>query len=568
MKPSIYSLSLSFAVATVLSSCSTVPAGSPSGGVGGAGDQQFYGTDEPFAAEAVYFLLTDRFVDGDPANNHTDQGGELHSFDRPLHGPDGRQANIGYLGGDFKGILNNAGYIRDMGFTAIWLTPIVDNPDQAFSGGEPLSFGAHFKDGGKTGYHGYWGVNFYRVDEHLPSPDLSFAELTQRLRGDYGLKLVLDVVANHGSPAYSMPVDQPKYGEIYDAAGTLLADHQNLHPRDLDGDNPLHQFYNHAPGLLQLSDIDENNPAALDYFVGAYLQWIDQGAHALRIDTIKEMPHHFWKKFTDRIRRQHADIFMFAESYSFDADFIAEHTRPENGAVSVLDFPGRKAITGVFENPGSDYASILSYLHLTDGTYANPYELMTFYDNHDMARMNAADSGFINANNWLFTSRGIPVIYYGSEVNFMTGAAEHAGNRNYFGQQRIERAKSHPVHSALTTIANLRKASVALQRGLQINLDFGGDRASFYRVYQQDGVYQTALVLLNKGGQAADFEIAKWLNQGRWREAIGGEVIEIDAPDQALKTTVGANGVKVFLLDRKLNHAGLIRKCRQSQERI
>ena len=97
---------------------------------------EFYGTLEPFASETVYFIVTDRFVDGDPANNFEDQGGEeLGTFDRPVQLEGLPPGNIGYLGGDFKGVLDNAAYIADMGFSAVWLTPIVDNPDEAFTGG-------------------------------------------------------------------------------------------------------------------------------------------------------------------------------------------------------------------------------------------------------------------------------------------------------------------------------------------------------------------------------------------------------------------------------------------------
>ena len=78
---------------------------------------------------------------------------------------------------------------------------------------------------------------------------------------------------------------------------------------------------------------------------------------------------------------------------------------------------------------------------------------MTFYDNHDMARMNASPSGFIDANNWLFTARGIPVVYYGSEIAFMAGNKEHEGNRNYFGPENIARAEANPIHAALAKIA-------------------------------------------------------------------------------------------------------------------
>jgi len=519
----------------------------------------FYGTTLPFASEAVYFLMTDRFVDGDPSNNHVDQGGEFPTFRQPILSEDGRDAYVGYMGGDFKGILDNASYISDMGFTSIWLTPIIDQPDEAFNGGEKIEFGGAFKDGGKTGYHGYWGVNFYQVDEHLPSENLSFKQLTEQLVSQYQIKTVLDVVANHGSPSFTMKgKQQPKYGQIFDQKGQLVADHNNLQPNELDPNNPLHQFYNIKPDIMQLSDLNEENPAVLDYLSGAYLHWIDQGAHAFRIDTIKHMPHSFWKRFSDKIREKHPDFFMFAESYSFDANFIAQHTKAENGGISVLDFPGREAMLKVFENPQSDYSELLSYLHLTNSPYNNPYELMTFYDNHDMSRINTDVNGFIDAHNWLFTSRGIPVIYYGSEIGFMAGTKEHEGNRNYFGVDNIEKAKTHPIKINLSKIANIRKNSIALQKGLQINLEFSGNQASFYRVYQHQGVNQTALVLLNKGDSPARFKLGEFVSAGDWKTAIGEDLELIHG--KQITATVTPHGVSVYLLDQANTNPLLIEK--------
>ncbi len=519
--------------------------------------QSFYGTTEPFASESVYFLMTDRFVDGDPTNNQVDQGGSYPTFRQPIVSEDGQEAFVGYMGGDFKGILDNAQYISDMDFTSIWLTPIVDQPDEAFSGGEKIEFGGAFKDGGKTGYHGYWGINFYQVDEHLPSEDLSFKQLTTALRSNYQMKTVLDVVANHGSPAFSMPSTDSQYGKIYDQNGTIIADHQNLPPDQLDASNPLHKFYNHKTEMVQLSDINENNPEVMEYFVNAYLKWIDQGADAFRIDTIKHMPHSFWKTFSERIRKKHPGFFMFAESYSFDANFIAQHTQTENGQVSVLDFPGREAMLKVFEHKDSDYADITSYLYLTDSPYKNSYDLMTFYDNHDMSRMNADENGFIDAHNWLFTSRGIPVLYYGSEIAFMSGTKEHQGNRNYFGLDGIKKAKTSKVSNALSVIANARKNSIALQKGLQINLEISGDRASFYRIYQHQGVNQTALVLLNKSNSELDFDITKYMAAGKWINPITNEKI-VTTSASTIETKVKAHGVSVYLLNQKNSNKKLL----------
>ncbi len=526
----------------------------------------YVGTTEPFASDAVYFLVTDRFVNGDESNDQREQGGAHRTFDIPVHCPDGIDGNIGYLGGDFKGVLDNASYIRNLGFGAVWITPVIDNPDEAFTGSKPVTCTSSLTDRGKTGYHGYWGINFYTLDEHLPSKNLGFAGLTQGLH-DAGLKVVLDIVGNHGSPAWTMPVRQPQFGQLFDKHGTLIADHQNLPPQQLDPQhNPLHAFYsNIGPvdadkgsifdgSLAELSDFDPHNPAVMDYLVGAYLQWTAQGVDALRIDTIGWLPHPWWHEFVTRIRAQHPGMFMFGEAFDYDAARIAEHTWPANANVSVLDFPLRGALSAVFGKEQKGFEALAAPLHLSSGPYANPYELMTFYDNHDMARLDASDAGFIDAHNWLFTARGIPVIYYGSETGFMRSRAEHAGNRAYFGQPRIDAAPQSPIFAPLQRIARLRQAVPALQRGLQVNERLQGEQAVFYRVLQHGDAAQTALVLLNKGDAAQRFDVRDYLQKGQWRDVLDGGTVAVT---DTLRVDVPAHGVKVFVLDAPVAQAQL-----------
>lgn len=526
----------------------------------------YVGTREPFASQAVYFVVTDRFVNGDPSNDHRDQGGAHPTFDIPVPCPDKVDGNIGYLGGDFKGVLDNAAYIRNLGFGAVWITPIIDNPDQAFTGSKPISCTSTLTDRGKTGYHGYWGVNFYTLDEHLPSKGLDFAAFTRGLHAA-DLKVVLDIVGNHGSPAWTMPVAQPQFGQIFDKDGRLIADHQNLPPQQLDPvHNPLHAFYNNIGpvdgkngsifdgNLAELSDFNEHNPAVMDYLVGAYLQWTAQGVDALRIDTIGWLPHPWWHAFVNRIRAEHPGMFMFGEAFDYDAGKIAEHTWPANANVSVLDFPLRGALSSVFGKEQKGFETLADPLHLLDGPYANPYELMSFYDNHDMARLDASDAGFIDAHNWLFTARGIPVIYYGSETGFMRSRAEHAGNRAYFGQERVNDAPKSPIFAPLQRIARLREATPALQRGLQVNERLQGDEAVFFRVLQQGDTAQTALVLLNKGDTARSIEVRRYLQAGTWRDALGGASQTVTG---SLTADVPAHGVRVFVLDAQVEQTAL-----------
>ena len=549
--------------ALLLAACSGKPADPPAAAAVPAA-AQVHGTLEPFASEAIYFVLTDRFVNGDPSNDQREQGGAHPTFDLPLPPCDGQAGNIGYLGGDFRGLLDNAAYIRDLGFTAVWLTPIVDNPDQAFTGGDAITCTGFLTDRGKTGYHGYWGVNFHRLDEHLPSAGLDFAGLTAGLRA-HGLKTVLDIVGNHGSPAWTMPVAQPQFGQLFDAEGRLVADHQNLPPDKLDpAHNPLHAFYNTKPDLAQLSDLNADNPAVMDYLVDAYLHWIGQGVDALRIDTIRHQPLAFWKTFSDRIRARYPGMYMFGEAFDYEAANIAPFTLPENGGISVLDFPMRQAMEEVFGHARAGFERLAPALYLEDGPYANVYDLATFYDNHDMRRLDADDAGFIDAHNWLFTVRGIPVVYYGSETGFMRGRAEHGGNRAYFGQQRIDAAPDSPIHRDLQRIATLRRQSPALQRGLQLNLELQGERAAFYRVYQHGDTAQTALVLLNKGDAQASMQVSQFLQPGTWRDGFSGQALQVD---QVLAAEVPAHGVRVFLFDGALTRADLLARLAQAMEK-
>ncbi|MBV7315272.1 alpha-amylase family glycosyl hydrolase [Shewanella sp. NIFS-20-20] len=500
------------------------------------------GTTHPFASKAVYFVVTDRFVDGDTSNNYPQDSG----YRLPIT-INGQQANVGFMGGDFKGLLQYADYIAEMGFGAIWLTPIVQNPAQAFSGGDEIKAEGFAMDRHKAGYHGYWGTNFYRLDKHLPSPDLDFKQLNQALNAK-GLETIVDVVINHGSPAYSMTSAQAQssqFGKLYDSDGLLVADHGNLAPEQLQRQEPLQSWFNSDRDLAQLADMNTGDPRVMDYFVGAYLHWLEQGASAMRIDTVKHVPSKDWGEFSRRIRDHYPDLFMFGEVYSFDANEIGQYTRVENGGMSVLDFPLKAALNQVFAE-GAAYRTLLPALYLapSDNPYHNPYELLTFYDNHDMPRMQATDAGFIDAHHWLFTARGIPVIYYGSEMGFERGKAEHQGNRNYFGAAGIDVARDHVIRAALIKIANLRKQLVSLQRGLQINLDFGDDTAAFYRVYRQAEHSEVSLVLLNKGDKSQTVTLTD-IPAGDWYEPLSAQRHPLSGD---VTISVPAHGVRVLVL--------------------
>lgn len=518
---------------------------------------EIYGTDEDFAKESIYFVITDRFVDGDKSNNYEQQGGENPTWLGEIKSKDGKEkAYVGYMGGDFKGLYENVDYIKDMGFSSVWITPIVDNPNKAFSGGKKVEFSREdLNDGGKSGYHGYWGTNFYKEDEHLISKGYSFKEFANKMHSK-NMKVVLDIVCNHSSPAYTMPERNSTYGQVFDKDGNLVADHQNLHPSQLNHNNPLHQFYNKKPGLAQLGDFNENNPKVLDYVTNAYLQWIDQGADAFRLDTYAWLPHSFWKKFADRIRAKHPKFFMVGEVFSYDDKLLAKYQLPENGDITIFDFYLQNALIEVFQTYSTlGYNDLLYALHLDDGTYTNPYELVTFYDNHDMSRLDGREENYIDIHNWLFTARGIPCIYYGSEIGFMPFASEHNGSRNYYGVENIKKAPDNKIYQNLKKAIHIRNSSIALQKGVQINLDFQKDTAAFLRIYQKDNINQTALVLLNKSDKKQKICINKYLNTGTW---IDDSRKHVYIKNSQLKRILDPHSVQVLFFNKPVNNQHLL----------
>ena len=181
---------------------------------------------------------------------------------------------------------------------------------------------------------------------------------------------------------------------------------------------------------------------------------------------------------------------------------------------------------------------------------------MTFYDNHDVQRLDADDNGFIDANNFLFTVRGIPQVYYGSEMGFERGMKEHQGSRNYYGEDNIAKAKSHPIYQALTKVAQLRKSTPALQRGVQINIDFSDNKAAFLRILDLDGTQQTALVLLNKGDIAENFAIEKLISNGVWQARIQAQTYSVT--DNKINVSVPAHGLEVLLFEGANNNVELL----------
>ncbi len=436
-----------------------------------------------FRDDTIYFVMTDRYVDGDPGNDD-------------IYGDEYRPGNLKYYqGGDFKGLIDNLDHIKDMGFTAIWITPPVMQPPGRYVN----SSGSY----DAAGYHGYWAWDFSRIDPHLESKGATYQDLINAVHAK-GMKLIQDIVCNHGHGA-----DVGPGVKWYARRGQVSGLGQTY-----DYFNDTHNWFHHSgPAIADLLDFNDDNPAVQAWFDKIYEKYQDMGVDAFRIDTVAWMKPEFWKDFTAAMHAHKKDFFMFGEVWTNgDFNWLASYTKlgggdPMNSGMSVLDMPGSSMGTwGQLEQvfKGGDYRRAADLLK-NDDKYQDATYLVTFLDNHDKPRFNgpgwdgsaATTEQYFDALNFYFTARGIPCVYYGTEEEMAGG--NDPDNRRMLGLDGIKRSESDPVYAHLKKLNAVRAASEALRRGKQTTLYASQDQLAFRRDY--GGL--TAYVFLNKAGGRA-----------------------------------------------------------------
>ncbi len=475
-------------------------------------------TGDDFREESIYFLMTDRFVNVNSSNDYS--------------GRDDFGENIGYNGGDFQGIIDNLDYIKGMGFTAIWITPVVDNPDYRFNG-EGI-------DKNKASYHGYWGMDFTKCDEHWESSGATFDELVNAVHAK-DMKLVLDIVCNHASPAYTMNPELEGFGEVWEN-GTKIHDHGN-HPTypSAEMDDP-YWFHHNGPGgdtyhdLAQLADFNTENEHVRIWLKNVYTGWQNKGADAFRIDTIMWCPHDFWKDFTAAMG---TDFFMFGEAFSFDYGTVSSYTYD---GMSVLDFVGYDRIKSVFR--GGNYADMHGLLD-NDWRYSDARYLVNFIDNHDVRRFEGTEEQLIDALNWIFTIRGIPCVYYGTEIAFNAGKGEYDGGRAYYGAENIANAPNSPVYQQIVKLTNARKKNVALQKGSMDRSNVWVSDTSNAFAFKREFEDNKVCVALNKADGWSDYRFSD-VENGNWTDALSGWTIAVS--DNTLNFGVSPHSVAIYVV--------------------
>lgn len=478
-----------------------------------------------FRNETVYFMMTDRFVDGDKTNNNIwgDEylpGGEATMYDYD----ESKTGKLTYYhGGDFKGIIDNLDYLEDMGFTAIWITPVVKQPEGRRFNNDKFPYEA-------SAFHGYWGYDFDQIDPHLHSLGkdndgwADFDKLVKALHAR-GMKLMLDIVVNHGQPGESVVGSKTKWADrwnhiIMDGKTWIFDKAQDPY---VDPSNPLTGFFSYAgtgnTWLLDLIDFNANGPEdrnAMGHLKNVYKKFIDYGVDAFRIDTVAYMSRDHWENFTTAmyehaLSRGNEHFYMIGEAWTGDRagkgnaiDLIygdkGKHFHMLDMHNSSLDFPGWlgqvfKSGTG-FE--GGNVQKIFGPLGDQSGIY-DPTYLGTFVDNHDVFRVNSilTQTQYMNNLNYIYLFRGVPIVYYGTEAMYSWEGAHATTNKDdvvarwMLGERGINHVKTHkpPMYKHIKMLNSLRRDSIVLRKGQQTNLRMQGGEAVIKREYDGQTAY-------------------------------------------------------------------------------
>ncbi|WP_405941538.1 pullulanase-type alpha-1,6-glucosidase [Streptomyces sp. NBC_00207] len=514
--------------------------------------------------DQFYFVLPDRFANGDPRN---DRGGLTGS--RLETGLDPKDKGF-YQGGDLKGLTDRLDYIKGLGTTAIWMAPIFKNQPVQGKG-----------DDVSAGYHGYWITDFTQVDPHFGT-NADLERLIDTAHGK-GMKVFFDVITNHTADvvdyreaSYSylskgafpyltkdgVPFDDKDYaagkgkfpkvdGESFprtpfvpDAKKNLkvpawLNDPTMYHNR---GDSTFAGESSDQGDFFGLDDLWTERPEVVDGMEKIYEKWVrDFGIDGFRIDTVKHVNTEFWTQWATALdqyaaKRGRDDFFMFGEVYSADTAVTSPYvTRGRLDAT--LDFPLQDAIRA-YASQGAGagrLASVLGDDYRYTSDKANAYEQVTFLGNHDMGRFGtflkqdrpgAGEQELLDryrlANELMFLSRGNPVIYSGDEQGF-TGAGGDKDSRqplfasqvaDYLDDDQLGTVRTHasdaydpehPLYKQISALAKLTKAHPALRDGIQSERLADG---SVYAFARTDARSRTEyLVAANNGAESRTVEI-------------------------------------------------------------
>jgi neopullulanase len=459
--------------------------------------------------DVIYFVMPDRFSDGDASNDNPAKSPGLYDRTKPRY----------YHGGDFQGIINHLDYLKELGVTAIWINPVYDNTDRL----DEKEMYPEVEGGPKrptTAYHGYGAIDFYGVEEHYGTL-AKLRELVDKAHA-LGLKVIQDQIANHTSPYHPWVANQPTLTwfngvDLYHLSNNWQKwTTMDPHATDATRRRNLQGWF-----IDILPDLNQDDEEVKRYLTQNTLWWLGTvGFDAIRMDTLPHVPRAFWRDWSAAIKREYPDVNVLGELFDGDPALLsyfqkgrAGHDGIDTGIDTVYDFALHYAIRDAFARGGS--VRQLEQVLAHDYLYPRPEVLVPFIGVHDMLRFmsekGATVEGLKLAQTFLLTTRGTPLLYYGDELA-MPGGPDPDNRRDFPGgfpgdprnafTRAGRTAVENDVFENLKRLTKLRAEHPALRRGSLVQIYDEEQQTVYARLLPEDRV----LVALNNDTKPATIE--------------------------------------------------------------
>jgi glycosidase len=452
--------------------------------------------------DVLYLIMPDRFADGDVSNNKINGMPDECDAQNP----------IARHGGDIQGIIDHLDYLKNLNITTLWVCPVLENNTDV-----------HY-----YGYAGYSATDLYKVDARLGTNNL-YKELVDDVHAK-GMKIILDHVSNHISISHPWMSDLPFADWINGTVQQHLSTrHDKLAFADIHRDSST--IINTTKGWFTnyLPDLNQANPYVSNYLVENTIWWIEStGLDGIREDTYPYSDQIFLSNWAKTILVEYPKLNIVGEVWTGDAVFLSSFQKGnyyprqfDSNLPAVTDFStydtytaflrGKASLQNIYE----DYAK--------DFIYGNPQNLVTFMDNHDVGRAMMQAGGdvkkFEMAVTMLLTSRGIPELFYGTEIGMMGGNDDGTVRSNFPGGfagdkhnafTKEGRTKSEDIiYDYLSTLLNLRKEHKALSEGKLIQYPPVDNVFVYFKNYDTDRV----MVVMNNNPNEKETDLSRFTDQ-------------------------------------------------------
>ncbi len=475
------------------------------------------------SADLIYLLMPDRFANGNPSNDNPQ--GILEKTNR--NNPDGIH------GGDIQGVINHLDYIKNLGITALWLNPTLENNNSAYS------------------YHGYAITNFYKTDLRSGTNE-DYKRLSDELH-KREMKLIMDMIFNHCSsnhwwmkdlPMKDWANTNPDYRSNF--RGSTIAD---IHASKDDQKRMTQGWFD-----SRMPDLNQHNPYLATYLIQNSIWWIEYAdLDGIRMDTQPYPFKNFMSAWAKQIHDEYPDFTLLGETWLQKPAFTAYFSgnSPISGNYnsylnSITDFPLYYATRDAFnQNDGwTDGLSSIYYILAQDFLYENANNNVIFLDNHDLNRYFTSVGEDVNKLKmglaFLLTSRGIPMLYYGTEI--LTTGHEHKGHGhirtdfpggwkddkiNAFTKEGHTKEQNE-IFNYIKTIADWRKTNKAVTEGKLLHFVPENNVYVYFRHTDNEAV----MVLLNNHNSQKRIVDCKRFNEilkdySKGKNILTDEIIDI-----------------------------------------